>query len=122
MKNEDQAWRELRRHAAAQLRTDFSERVLRAAQGPAAETWRQLQARGAAQIRPGFAERVLRAARAFPRVPSLFDQLALGGATAAVCLLGVVFMHERTTQIEEERNIARWEQLAAELQELDSVQ
>ncbi|PTY01219.1 hypothetical protein [Opitutus sp. ER46] len=119
MKTEDQAWRQLQQHAAAQLHPDFSQRVLRAAHGPAVDTWQQLQARGASSLRPGFAERVLRAARHLPGVPSFIDQIALGAATAGVCLLGVLYVHSRSTQHQEEINLARWEQLAAEVQEYD---
>ncbi len=119
MKTEDHAWRELQRHAAAQLRPDFAQRAVRAANGPAASAWRQLQAHGASQIRPGFAERVLRAARSLPRIPSALDQLAFGAATAAACLIAVVLMHARTTQIEEQRNLEGWQQLAAEVQNFD---
>ncbi len=122
MKTEDQAWRDLQQHAAAQLRTGFAQRVIRAAHGPDAAAWRQLQAHASAQLRPGFAERVLRAARHLPGVPSLFGQLALGAGTAAVCLFGVVFMHSRTVRLEEQRNLAGWEQLAAEAQDVDNVQ
>jgi hypothetical protein len=122
MKTEDQAWRELQRHAAAHLRPEFAERVLRAAQGPTTESWQQLQAHAAAQLRPGFAERVLRAARSLPGVPSLLDQLALSAATAALCLLGVVYIHAHNTQIEEQRNLAGWHQLAVEVQDFDYAQ
>jgi hypothetical protein len=119
MKTEDHAWRELQRHAAAQLRPDFAQRVLRAANGPDAATWRQLQAQGAALLRPGFAERVLRAARSLPRMPSVLDQLAFGAATAAACLIAVVLMHARTNHLEEQRNLEGWQQLAAEVQDFD---
>ncbi len=122
MNSEDQAWRELQRHAAAQLRPDFSQRVLRAAHGPDAAVWKQWQTHAAAQIRPGFAERVLRAARSLPRVPSLFDQLALSAATASLCLLAVVFVHSRSAHMEEQQNLARWHQLAVESQEYDMMQ
>lgn len=123
MNSEDQAWRDLQRHAAAQLRADFSQRVLRAAHGPSAEAWQQLHEDAARRLRPGFAERVLRAARALPRVkmPSLFDQFAIGAATAAICLASVVYAHERTMDREEQQNIARWHQLAMELEEQDAV-
>lgn len=119
MKTEDHAWRALNEHAATQLRHGFAERVLRAAQGPQAETWQQLQAHGARQLRPGFAERVLRAARDLKSgVPSLFDQFALGAATVAVCLTAVVTIHARTVRVEEERALASWEHLAAQVEEI----
>jgi hypothetical protein len=120
MKPEDHAWRDLRAHASAQLRGGFADRVLRAARGPEAATWDQLRAHGAAQLRPGFAERVLRAARAVQAgVPSLFSQFAVGAATAGICLLAVAYFHSRANRLEEERNLAGWQQLAAEVQDLD---
>jgi hypothetical protein len=120
MKTEDQAWHQLREHAAAQLRPDFAQRVLRAASGPTAAAWQQLQTKAVAQIRPGFAERVLRAARAFPGVPSLLDQFALSAATAALCLGAVVIAHNVLVQRENDRNLASWQQLAADAQDFES--
>lgn len=115
MKPEDHAWRALNAHASARLRGDFADRVLRYAQGPQAEAWQQLHAHAARQIRPGFAERVLRAARAFPaKVPSLFDQFALGAATVAVCLAAAVTLDFRSQRIQDERALASWEELAQE--------
>lgn len=120
MKTENQAWRALQAHAAAQLRTGFADRVLRSAHGPDAAAWRQLQNHATAQLRPGFADRVLRAVRALPSsVPSLLDQFAFGAATAAVCLLAVVFLHLHNTRLEEARNLASWQQLADVAQDLD---
>jgi hypothetical protein len=112
MKPEHDAWNALRSHAAAQLRTGFADRVLRAAEGPQAAAWRELQAQGARQLRPGFAERVLRAARELPGVPSLLDQFALSVGTAAVCALAIFFFDERSAKIEDERNLASWQQMA----------
>ena len=120
MKTEDHAWRALNAHASAQLRNGFADRVLRRAQGPAAETWQLLQAQAAGRLRPGFAERVLRAAREFPaNIPSLFDQFVLGGATVAVCIAAVVTIDFRTQRIEEERALASWRQLAMEAEQPD---
>ena len=122
MKTEDQAWRSLQTHASAQLRTGFADRVLRAAHGPDAAAWQQLQSHASAQVRPGFAARVLRAARALPKaVPSLADQLVFGAATAAICLLAVVYLHSRNTRLETERNLAGWQQLADEADDLDQT-
>lgn len=119
MKPEDKAWQSLQSHASAQLSHGFADRALRFARGPEAATWQQLNAHAAAQLRPGFAERVLRAARALPeRMPSLPGQFAVGAATAGFCLLAVVFFHSRATQLEDERNLAGWQQLAAEAQDL----
>jgi hypothetical protein len=119
MKPEDQAWRSLREHASAQLRPDFAQRVVRLAQGPQEQTWRELQAAGAARIRPGFAGRVLRAARQIPGVPSLFNQFAFSAATAAVCMLAVVGIHTVQVRMESDRNLAGWQQLVDDMQDLE---
>lgn len=112
MTPEDHAWRSLQHHAAAQLRTGFADRVLRAAAGPAPAAWQQLQDHAAARVRPGFAERVLRAARELPGMPSLMDQFALSLGTAAVCALATFFFDARTARMEDERNLASWQQMA----------
>lgn len=112
MKPEDHAWKALNEHASAQLRGGFADRVLRRAHGPAPESWRQLQAHAAAQLRPSFAERVLRAARQLPGVPSFADQFFFSVGTAAVCALAVFFFHARSSQLEDERNLASWQQIA----------
>jgi negative regulator of sigma E activity len=124
MKTEDQAWRDLRAHASAQLRTGFADRTLRAAIGPTKAEWRQLNAHAAVQLRPGFASRVLRLARVAADVPSLSSQFALSAATAAVCLAAVVLIQDRGTQLADERNLADWERIvlvAQDAQDFDSI-
>ena len=111
MKPEEHAWRALNQHAAAQLHGGFADRVLRAAQGPQTEAWRELFNVGARQLRPGFAERVVRVARAAVDMPSLASQFALSAVTAAVCLAAVIFVHERSVQQADERNLAQWQQM-----------
>jgi hypothetical protein len=95
MKPESYAWHRLREHAAKQLRPGFAGRVLR----------------------PGFAQRVLLAARAVTE-PSFSSHFALSAATAAVCLVAVVFVHQRSTSLEDARNLAGWQAIASEAQEL----
>lgn len=119
MKPEERAWRQLQSHAAAQLRSDFATRVLRAAHGPPPEAWQQLHAHAAGRLRPGFANRVLQAARQLPGMLSLRDQFAFAAATVALCLLAVVVVHSRRVRVEDERNLAGWEQLAEDVQELE---
>jgi hypothetical protein len=121
MKPEEQAWRSLNQHAAAQLRTGFADRVIRAAQGPQEQTWHELQSHAAAQLRPGFAERVLRAARAAAEMPSLASQFALSAATAAFCLAAVLFVNDRIESAAEERNLAEWQRIVAVAQEPDTA-
>lgn len=120
MKPEDHAWRELNAHAAAQLSAGFADRVVRVARGPSPEAWRQLQAHAAAQLRPTFAQRVLRAARHIPGVPSLLDQFVFSVGTAAICTVAVFFFHARAASLENERNLARWQQLAQAAADDDS--
>jgi hypothetical protein len=120
MRPEPEAWRDLQQHASARLRGGFADRVLRQARGPAPETWRHLAAEGAASLRPGFAERVLRAARAAADLPSFGTQFIWSAATAAACVVAVVFLHERNLRLADDRNLAEWRQLAAGADDLDS--
>jgi hypothetical protein len=113
MKPEEHAWRSLQQHASAQLRTGFADRVLRSAQGPQEQTWRHFFAQGAAQLRPGFAGRVLHAARVAAEMPSLASQFALSAITAAVCLAAVLFMHQRSVDQADARNLAEWQSIVA---------
>jgi hypothetical protein len=123
MKPESYAWRQLGDRAAAQLRSGFADDVLRATHGPEPEVWRQMEAQAAGALRPGFADRVVRAVRAAlpAQMPSLFSQLALSAATAAVCMLAVVYLHDRTTRLQDERSLADWQRLAADAQDLDQL-
>ncbi len=120
MRAEHEAWRDLQKHASAQLRGGFADRVMRQAHGPATETWRQLSATGAAQLRPGFAERVIRAARAAADLPSFGTQVIWSAATAVACVVAVFFMHERSMRQADDRNLAEWRQLAAGADDFDS--
>ena len=120
MKPEEHAWRALQTHACAQLRNGFADRVLRAAHGPQEAAWRQLEAQGAAQLRPGFAERVVRAARAATEMPSLGSQFALSAATAVACLVTVLFLHMRSIDQADARNLAEWQQIVSAAEDMDS--
>ncbi len=118
---ESHAWRQLEDHAAACLPAGFASRVLSAARPPEARVWNELEAHAAAQLQAGFADRVLRAMRAAMPVqmPSVFSQFALSAATAALCLIAVVYVHDRSTRLENERNLASWQQVAMEAQDID---
>lgn len=120
MKTEEHAWRALNQYAAAQLPAEFAARTLRAARGPGTESWRQLQVHASAQLRPGFAGRVLRAARNLPGIPSLLDQFAFSIGTAAVCALAVFLIHARAIRLEDERNLAGWQQIAMQMDDDDA--
>ena len=119
--SESHAWRQLEDRAAACLQAGFASRVLSAARPPEARVWGDLEDHAAAQLQAGFADRVLRAVRAaLPmQMPSLSSQFALSAATAALCMIAVVYVHDRDTRIENERNLASWQQLAVEAQEID---
>ncbi|MBL9190362.1 MAG: hypothetical protein JNK23_22980 [Opitutaceae bacterium] len=108
MKPEPAAWEALRRHATAQLHGGFADRVLRHAHGPADGTWRSLFAAGARRLSPGFADRVLRAARVATELPSLGSHIAVSAATAIVCLAAVLFVHKRSVDRDDARNLAEW--------------
>lgn len=87
------------------------------------QAWSQLQAHASAQIRPGFAERVLRASRSLAEsVPSVFSQLLMGAATAAACAVLVVVAHARSTQSNDDRALADWQQLSSSAADLDQAQ
>lgn len=119
MKPESEAWQRLQDTAADRLSAGFADRVLRAASGPTANAWRQLQDHAAARLRASFADRVLRAVRV--EIPSLFDQLALSAATAGVCVLAVVSIHSFSVQRETQRNLAHWNQLAAQVDDFEQA-
>jgi hypothetical protein len=120
MNPDSNAWKRLEEHAAAQLRSGFADRVVRFSQGPDAAAWQQLQDHAASRVRRGFADRVLRAVRG--EMPTFFGQMALSAATVAVCLIAVVYMHERSTKLEDQRNLAGWERLASDVQDLSLIQ
>jgi hypothetical protein len=119
--SESYAWQQLEERAAAHLRAGFANRVLCAARPPGDRVWVELEEHAVTQLEAGFADRVLRAVRAAlpAEIPSLFSQFALSAATAAVCLIAVVYVHDRTTRLEDERNLASWRQLAADTQDID---
>lgn len=81
--------------------------------------WFVLQQHAASLLRPGFAERTLRAAREV--APTLFSQLALSAATAAVCMAAVVFVNDRMTARETARNLAQWQAVAAEAEQFGQM-
>src|SRR5262245_8003614 len=116
MNDENKAWRMLEQKAAQQLRGDFAGRVLRAGRGPSDAAWRELYEVGGDQLRLGFANRVMRAVRGRLERPSWGGQLAIGCATLALCLAGVVYFHDRATRQQDETNLAQWEPLTSESQ------
>lgn len=86
---------------------------------PESHAWLALQQYASSRLRPGFAERTLRAAR--EAVPTLFGQLVLSAATAAVCMTVVVFVHSRITANETARNLADWQAVAAEAEQVGQL-
>ena len=78
---------------------------------PEDPSWARLRDHAAAQLPPGFADRVVRAARAIPAGPSLFGQIALSAATAALCFTAVaLFPAIRTSDRQGEND---WQQISA---------
>lgn len=83
---------------------------------PESDAWIALHAHAAGLLRPGFAERTLHAARSL--APTFASQCLLSAATATVCLLTIFFVHSRVTANETARNLAGWEQIAAESEQI----
>ncbi|HVU23935.1 MAG TPA: hypothetical protein VHE13_07400 [Opitutus sp.] len=86
---------------------------------PESHAWLALNDRAALLLRAGFADRVLRAAR--EAVPTFASQFALSAATAAVCLAVVCFVHSRMVANETARNLAAWQEYAAEAQQFGQL-
>jgi hypothetical protein len=87
------------------------------------QAWSQLHACACAKIRPDFADRVLRASRSRAEaMPSVFSQILLGAATAAACVMLVVVVHARSTQSDDNRALADWQQLSSAAADLDQAQ
>jgi hypothetical protein len=83
---------------------------------PESYAWLALQTHAASLLRPGLAERVVRAARAAG--PTFVSQCLLSAATAAVCLVLIFFVHTRMTANETARNIAGWQAIAVEMENI----
>jgi hypothetical protein len=83
MKPDNQAWDQLWEKAAAQLRPNFADRVLRAARA------------------------------GVDAAPSMLSQFALGAATAAICFLAVAVFQARNVHEEDKNTIADWQQIAS---------
>ena len=83
---------------------------------PETDAWTALNEHAASLLCPGFARRTLRAARAV--APTFFSQCLLSAATATVCLAVILFVHARVTANETARNLAGWQEIAAESAEL----
>lgn len=77
--------------------------------------WNSLRQHAASQLSPGFPDRVLRAARgAASAAPSYLSQFVLGAATAALCLAAVALFHAKTATGDDDQNIASWQQVASD--------
>jgi hypothetical protein len=87
---------------------------------PETDAWLALNAHAASLLRPGFAERTLRAARAV--APTFLSQCLLSAATAAVCVVLILFVHARVTAIETARNLAGWQEIAVEANQLAQIE
>lgn len=86
--------------------------------------WRELQSRAADQLRPDFAAHVLRCAR--PGAPALSpftvwvtSPFTVSAATAALCLLAVVFVHSHITHTVSEQHLAAWQEISVQTASID---
>ena len=76
--------------------------------------WRDRQAHAASRLSPGFADRVLRMARvSVEAAPSVLGQFLLGAATAAACAVVVIVVQSRVTQVQDQRTLADWQEIAS---------
>ena len=88
MKTEPRAWAQLQRHASAQLRPGFADRVVRAARAGA------------------------------EAAPSLLSIFTLSAITAALCLAAVTLSNKQVQDTaERDINIAGWQRIAADSDE-----
>ncbi len=87
---------------------------------PETDAWLALNARAASLLRPGFVERTLRAARAV--APTFLSHCLLSAATATVCLALTMFVRARATADETARNLAGWEEVVHEANQLAQLQ
>jgi len=89
---------------------------------PETYAWQRLHQRAAAQIRPGFADRVLRAARsgAGEAMPFL-RPFAVWAAMATLGLVAVSLYRGRAASEENARNLAGWQEIAAQADDFDQT-
>ena len=91
-----------------------SESITNPNMNPENKAWQELCDRADARLPGDFAERVLRASRQRPdRSPSLFGQLALSAATAALCFLAIASYHSHDTSAQDLNSLADWNQVAS---------
>jgi hypothetical protein len=87
-------------------------------------SWRQLREHAAAQLSPNFADNVLRATRVAAAAQSPWErwfanQFAISAATAAICLLGLVFVHAQKTAATSDQHLADWMEISVQTASLE---
>lgn len=87
------AWRELQSRAAAQLRPDFADHVLRCAQPAALPV--------------------------SPFAAWVSSPFTVSAATAALCLAVVVSVHSHTTKVASDQHLADWQEISLQIASLD---
>jgi hypothetical protein len=85
---------------------------------PEDEAWMRLREHASSRITPGFPDRVLRAARAKPS-PLLVSHFAMCAGTAALCLAAVALFHAGNSGDDEASNLASWNEVAAQANDLE---
>jgi hypothetical protein len=86
---------------------------------PEHEAWMRLREHAASQLTPGFADRVLRASRARPSSPLFVAHFAMCAATAAACLAAVALYQSRVSGDENATNLAGWNEIAAQANDIE---
>jgi hypothetical protein len=86
---------------------------------PEHQAWTSLREHAASQIKPGFPDRVLRAACAPVPAPLFVAHFAMCAATAAACLAAVALYQSRVSGDDDAINIAGWNEIAAQSNDLE---
>jgi hypothetical protein len=83
--------------------------------------WRALERRAAAALSANFAENTLRASRlAVESATAHFrSSLIISAATAAICLVGLLFVHTRETRATTAQHLAAWQEISAQTVSFD---
>ncbi len=86
---------------------------------PDTYAWTALYEHAGSLLRPGFAQRTQEVARVV--APTFASQILLSLATATVCVTAICAVHSHFTEQETARNLAGWQQIAAESEMLGQL-
>jgi len=78
---------------------------------PESHAWTCLGDHAASQLSAGFAERAVRASRTAACTP--MGQFFLSATTTTICVAAVMLFFFQTTRVENNRNLAGWQEIAS---------